>query len=179
MKKSDLILVIIFVLIGVLTRTIFHVGHNVEFITATSIVSGYFLSNKRLSFLVTLSSLIISDLILGNTIIFLFTWSGFIFGNLMGLLVSREKRFLSALIYSQALGLVSTIFFFLWTNLGVVLTSNLYQKTWEGLLQSYINALPFLRPQLIGNLLIVPIIFVAVSVCTQRFELSKPALKKF
>lgn len=153
------------IVVGVFTRTIFHLGHNIEFITAISLASGYFFVNKKLAFLSTLLTLAISDLIIGNSIIFIFTWSAFLFGTLLGVFFSEidltKYKFIKLVVGAEIAGILSTIIFFLWTNFGVVLTTNAYQKNLEGVMQSYINALPFLRPQMSANIIIVPLIFAA------------------
>lgn len=165
-KKSDLLLVISLIALVVLTRTILHLGENIEFVTASAITAGYFLQQKKYAIWATLFGLILSDTLIGNTMIFLFTWSGFLAAPVLGIILSKinfGKRKMSSIIVSaEAMGIVSTMFFFLWTNLGVVLTTNMYAKTAEGLVQSYINALPFLRNQLLGNMFFVPLIFITV-----------------
>lgn len=166
MNKKDLLIIFLVVLFGILSRTIFHIGHNTEFITAISLASGYFFTNKKLSILTTFLILAISDLVIGNSIIMIFTWSAFLFGNLIGIFLSKIKlsnhKLLKLAAGSEIAAIFSTIVFFLWTNLGVVLTTNAYQKTFEGVMQSYMNGLVFLRPQMIGNMIFVPLIFIGV-----------------
>ena len=67
-------------------------------------------------------------------------------------------------------GLISSVIFFLWTNFGVVLTTTMYTKDLSGLLASYINAIPFFRPQLVGNLLLVPLILVCTKLLLSKDE---------
>ncbi len=162
LPKSDLVLLVTLVVLIVLTRTIFHIGENIEFVTAASIASGYFLQKKNYSFLVPLFGLAISDILIGNTLIFTFTWSGFIAAPLLGILL--YKKIASMIIGSEAMGIISTMIFFLWTNFGVVVTTNMYAKTVEGLVQSYISALPFLRNQLLANIIFVPLVLITISI---------------
>ena len=165
-KKSDIALISCLVALIVVTRTVLHIGENIEFVTAAAITAGYFLQQKRYAVWATLFGLIISDTLIGNTMIFLFTWSGFLAAPLLGMVLSKinfnKKKLSSTIVTAEAMGIISTMVFFLWTNFGVVLTTNMYAKTADGLVQSYINALPFLRNQLIGNLIFVPVIFAAV-----------------
>ncbi len=159
--KKDIFFSIIFVIAIVLTRTISHLGANIEFVTAFAIGSTLVFKQKNLSILIVMLGLIISDLIIGNTIIFLFTWSGFLAPIALARLMSRYNfKFIEKLGLTQMLAIGSTLIFFLWTNLGVVLTTTMYTKDLGGLLASYINGLPFLRTQLVANLLIVPAVFV-------------------
>ncbi len=166
--KKDILLTILFITLGVLTRTIFHLGQNIEFVTAITLASAYFFSDKKLSVLVPLITLFMSDLIIGNTAIYIFTWSGFLFTALIGLTITSKKfqqyfsnNFSRLFVLSESSAIISTLIFFLWTNFGVVIESNMYERSLNGLMQSYINALPFLRNQLFGNIVFVPLVFFA------------------
>jgi hypothetical protein len=46
----------------------------------------------------------------------------------------------------------------------------MYSRDLPGLVQSYVNALPFLRPQLITNLFFVPVVFL---IATRLWKLKK------
>lgn len=158
-RKWDNSLIIAYIVLIVLTRTVIHIAPNVEFVTAASIAAGYFFYNKKLAYLVPLIGLVLTDMMIGNTMILLFTWSAYLIAPLAGQIL-RKSRFKKL---DQTSGLFTgigfTLFFFLWTNLGVVLTTNMYTKDLPGLLFSYYSALPFLIPQLIGNVIFVPILF--------------------
>ncbi len=183
LQNKDFIFAIIAVILGVLTRTIFDLGQNIEMVTAFAIVSGYFFNNKKLAFAVPLITMIVSDIFIKNTNIFLFTWSGFLFGPIAGSLLRRlvnkfKGNFALGLVGSQGLGVVSTLVFFLWTNFGVWLIGNMYVKDLSGLTLSYINAIPFLVNQLVGNLVIVPIVFVLGTVYYNYEKIINPIINK-
>lgn len=168
MKKLDLFFFALIVILVVLTRTVFHIAPNIEFVTAASILSGYLLSSKKYSLFVPLVIMLISDAILGNTRIFLFTWSGFLFPVFLGVLLKKADfnklspaKWLGLAVGSETAGIVGTLFFFVWTNFGHWLTTSMYSKDFTGLIQSYLNGLPFLRAQLGGNLIIVPVVVTA------------------
>ncbi len=169
MKIKDIIIAISLIVLCVLTRTVFHVGENVEFVTAASLAAGYFMVNKKLSFVVPLGIMLVSDVIIGNTIIYIFTWSGFFVSTMLGIGFSGKNplklknEFLKNALTGEGLGIVSTLIFYLWTNLGVVITSNMYEKSISGLMLSYVNALPFLANQLYSNMILVPIMFLLVT----------------
>ncbi|MBD3363372.1 hypothetical protein GF362_06670 [Candidatus Dojkabacteria bacterium] len=169
-NEKDIFYTAVFILIGILTRTTFHIGANIEFVTGLSISAGFFFKNKRISFLVPFLIMFFSDLIIGNTNIFWFTWSGFLAGPVIGIMIDRyiakkdRTRLSRTVTLSTAGGVISTLIFYIWTNLGVVLLTNMYSKDVEGLIQSYINALPFLRNQFLGNLFIVPLTLVSIIV---------------
>jgi hypothetical protein len=173
-KYKEILVVLLFILIGVVTRVIFHINPiapNLEVVTALSLSSAYFFRNKKIALFVPIGIMIGSDLIIGNTSIYLFTWTGFLITFFLGFISTSYKtssRFKLG-IFSEGLGLLSTATFFLWTNLGVVLTTDMYQKNIVGLVESYINALPFLRNQLVGNIIIVPLVFLTIAYAKNVF----------
>jgi len=154
---SEYLVALMLVLLIIAFRTFLHIAPNIEIVTAAAITTGCLFKNKYLAFAVPMVSLLVTDLLLGNTLIFIFTWSGFLFPVFAGI-IQRRLRLQDAL-YAEVAGTVSTLFFFFWTNLGVVLTTHMYSKDLNGLLNSYFNAIPFLKNQLLGNLIFVPLIF--------------------
>lgn len=168
-NNSELILALGLIFFGVLSRTTFHIQNNVEFVTAFSLASIYFFKNKSLAIATTLGILFLSDLIIGNSSIFIFTWSGFILGAVAFKFVSNNKLNLFA---TATLGaILSTAIFFLWTNFGVVALTTMYTKDLAGLVQSYINGIPFVVNQLIGNLIIVPAVFIAFNLIYKQSDI--------
>jgi len=176
MKKDTTILISLFIIWGVLSRTVFHLGPNVEFVSAISISSGILLKNKKLAFAIPVIIMFISDMIIGNTNIFLFTWTGFAIPVVIGFFLSKfikkdnEHKLTKLIGLSGLAGITSSITFFIWTNFGHWITTNMYTKDLNGLIACYINAIPFLKPQLAGNLIIVPI-FVLVTYFVFNFSL--------
>lgn len=186
-NRFDIILLITLFMLGLTTRTIFHVAPNVEFVTITSMAAGYFFTNKKLAILVPLSIMLVSDMIIGNTSIFIFTWSGFILSTLLGYLGSSEKlqnkfgknsEISKAIVVGTAGSILSVMIFYLWTNFGVVVTSAMYPNTLVGLIESYINAIPFLKNQLAGNIIFAPMIFAMIALAKEMYlnKLSKQKL---
>lgn len=156
---NTFIFIFIAVVVVLLTRTVFRIGYNVEFVTAISFSAGFFFRDRFSPYLVPIVSLFLTDLILGNTIIALFTWSGFLFPVILGKLVNQLSNSKSNVVINVLSGLTSTFFFFFWTNFGVVVTSKMYTKDLAGLVDSYINGLPFLYNQILGNIILVPCVF--------------------
>lgn len=192
LNKTDVAIIILYVFVGFLSRTSFHLGPNFEMVTALSVVSVLFLKNKKLAFAIPLAIMVLTDFAIGNSIIFLFTWTGMLIAPLSGTLFTQGKTHnAKRLTHStqtpspkskfQTLSLVSAsilanIVFFLWTNLGVVLTTTMYEKNIQGLMQSYINALPFFRNQLVSGIIFTPVIFFATATV---IALSKYTLNLF
>jgi len=152
---------LILILLGFLFRTVFHLGENIEFVTSAALLSGSFLG-PFWAVTVPLVIMAVSDFFIGNTMIYLFTWSAYLIIGLMGFLLLRKKKGkISHIIKAGFTGIVSSLIFFLWTNFGVWFLDSfgMYEKSFNGLLSAYIYGLPFLKSNLTGNLFFVPLSF--------------------
>lgn len=130
---------------------------NVETLTAAALIGAAYLG-KRYAIAIPLLAVAITDAIIGNTSIMIFTWSAWAAIGLIGLIIRKSTG--SAAAFTAAatgMSMISTFFFFLWTNFGVWLLDNMYPMTFAGLLQSYTMGLPFLKFHVLGNLMIVPL----------------------
>ena len=152
---------------------LFRLGPNIEFVTGAMILATIFLGRKYSIFLV-LAVMISTDLILGNSHIFLFTWTGF----LIPALVLKLKKPLMGILA----GLGSNAFVFLWTNFGVWALDSwgMYEKNLGGLISCYINGLPFLKNQIVSTLVVIPVGFIVIKVITKYVKAEdKSYLKAF
>jgi hypothetical protein len=154
------ILLIGLFLVAFLERTAFDLGANIELVTMALILSSLYLGRKE-AFWLILVIMAVTDRVLGNTPILIFTWSGFLIPSffvssaLKKLGTKGKKKYLSSL----GTGFGTNLFFFFWTNFGFWLldTWGMYPKTFPGLVMSYINGLPFLRNQLVSSLIFIPL----------------------
>lgn len=157
--KTDIVVFILALVLAVGFRTIWHLAPNVEIVTAVAVITPFLFRKKILAFILTLAIMVISDSLLGNTNIFLFTWSGFILAPLASILlhkISTNHKHISNLPLLSS-GIISNIVFFLWTNFGVVVLTNMYSKDLAGLLKSYYYGLPFLQNQLLGTVVAITV----------------------
>lgn len=182
MKNSpfpSLVLASILITLAILFRTAWHLGSNIEFVTTASFLAATYLGGIW-AILVPFLSMVISDMFLGNTNIFIFTWSGFIFIGLADYwLIKKWER--KRLVFKQTgLGILASLFFYLYTNFGVWLLDffGMYERTMAGLIKCYAMGLPFLKFNLVGNLVFVPIAFTiseflynSVPLCKKIFTL--------
>src|SRR3989344_8065379 len=76
LNSKHLILVLLF-LAAFSERVAFDLGPNIELVTMAMILSSFYFGKKE-SFWLTFAIIAISDRIIGNSNIFLFTWSGFL-----------------------------------------------------------------------------------------------------
>ncbi len=180
------------IFIGVIGRFILvsYVGiPNLEIITVLALIAGIYLGGIYI-IIVPLAIIFLSDLVIGNNYIFIFTWTAFMFIGLFGHLSRKYKNKLnfahsvaqprsfgaeplnanalklfknkSSFTNSVLLALISSIFFYLYTNFGWWLMSGMYEHTLPGLIRCYYMAIPFFRNNLMGNLIFVPVgIYVA------------------
>lgn len=156
MKKFLLLLVFVF---AILERVFYDLGPNVELVTLAALIGGAYLRPQR-GFLFTFLIMAVTDILIGNTSIFLFTWSGMGFAAIVsGVVLPRYKENLLKFVgVSCGLGVSSVLVFYLWTNFGVWITDSwgMYSNDLVGLSASYINGLPFLRLSLMSVILTVP-----------------------
>lgn len=151
-------IVILLIALALGERVLFDLGPNVELLTVTTFLAAVYLGFPY-SLLVPLTALLISDFILGNSRIFVFTWSAYLLIGLVTLILSRWRGHTAKLVFAATTGsFLSSLFFFVWTNFGVWL-QGWYARDWAGLVRCYYLALPFFRNNLFSNLLFVPLGF--------------------
>jgi hypothetical protein len=155
-KKNRAPIIILFFLAFLLRLT--RLIPNMELVTTSLVLSSFYLSRKH-TLLFTLITLIATDLLLGNTNIFIFTWTGFLLPILVLPGLSRRISHLPTFLNTITMALGTNVFFYLWTNFGVWALDSwgMYPHTLPGLISCYINGLPFLKNQISSSLLFIPL----------------------
>jgi len=151
----------------------FHIP-NFEAVTAVALLSGIFFKGIY-SALIPLSVVFFSDLYFGNSQVYLFTWSAFILIGLFGNILNRNSK--DYIFKVMGSGILSVIFFYIWTNFGWWLTSHMYPMSFQGLAQCYVMAIPFLKNQLLSVLLFIPIFDLLFSWIFNYFKAYQAELK--
>lgn len=170
---------------------------NLELVTASAFAAAMLLRH-RVAVLVPLAVAVVSDLLLGSTLISLFTWSAWAVTGAAALLAPRlsvrratrrsggapapspARRRTRRLVVAAGFGVGASLWFFLWTNAGVwwQWRGTTYAAGLDGLLASYAAGLPFLRTMLLGNLVLVPLAAVLVALVerseARRAQPSRP-----
>ena len=149
------------VLLALTERLWLDLGPNIELVTLAALAATFYLG-KKWGIGVALVSLAISDVVLGNTPIALFTWSAYTIGALGFSILGRfAKTAKNRVVMASVLGVGFSLWFYIWTNFGVWLTDTwgMYPHTFAGLITCYVRGLPFLKNQLLSNLIIVPVGF--------------------
>ncbi len=115
-------------------------------IGALALFSGANFKTKR-AFLLPLSAMFLSDIIIGLHDTMIFVYGSFF-------LIAFLGRFLKKVspIKLFDVSLLSSLLFFLITNFGVWLVSDMYSKNAGGLFIAYLLGLPFLRNTIIGDI---------------------------
>jgi hypothetical protein len=127
--------------------------------------------------------MMITDIILGNNWILLFTWSGFALLGLIGYILKTKKsltiRYVPRILGA---GIGSILLYDIWTNFGTWL-GGWYSHTWEGFALCYTKALPFMFWHLLSTTIammfvIVPIIYLKENKITLPDFQIKPLEKR-
>lgn len=146
-KYKYFILPICLILILSLSRIVPH-PYNFTPILAVGVFSGFYFKKFILGFFVVICSMFIGDLFLGFHGTMFFTYSALSLAVIFGIFIKKFK-------FKEILlsGIASSICFFIITNLGVWALGTMYEKTFNGLLQSYVMGIPFFHNTLLSTLL--------------------------
>ena len=129
---------------------------NLELVTMVSIIAALTFG-WRAALLVSIGAMAVSDAIIGNMSILVFTWGSFALIGLGAVILRKlNNKPKTQVLASAGFVIASSTLFFVVTNFGVWL-QGWYPATWAGLITCYQLAIPFYRTMLIGNLIMVPV----------------------
>ena len=184
LNKNRIMLGILLVAVGVILRVLLHnnlPGSPSIYITINgitqpmfmldlffvvaviSILSGLILGGYY-TFIVPISVMVLTDLIIGNNLILLFTWSGFALLGLLGYLLKTSNSLtIEKIPKVLGVGVGGILLYDIWTNFGTWL-GGWYTHTFEGLVLCYTYALPFMFWHLLSatvtlTIIVVPVIY--------------------
>ena len=162
-------LAIILLVLGVISRLVVHIP-NFTPVIAIALFSGLYLKRSQ-SIILPLVLLAITDIIIGFHQTMPFVWGGMILCVLIGQKL-REKRNAKTIFTGS---LISSIIFFLVSNLGVWLVGGLYPLTAKGFADCFIMAVPFFKMELLSTLVYAFLMFglyeaIAARVQNTRFS---------
>jgi len=129
-------------------------------IAVISIISALLLKSYYV-FVIPISIMLITDIIIGNNFIFLFTWSGFAMIGLIFFILNKKNNLSiqkTPLIFGT--GIVSILIYDLWTNFGCWL--GWYPHNLSGLSLCYSLALPFTLWHLLSTSIAIAVIVLPV-----------------
>ena len=159
MKKINLnyVGVLALILFALFSRIIPHMP-NFTPVGAIALFGGAYLNNKYHAFLVPIISLWVSDIIINNFLLslysnfiwfysgFIWQYSSFLLITLIGIKFLKRKSLKNIFLTTFC----SSLLFFLITNFGVWFSGSLYPKTLNGLLICYTAGLPFFKGTILG-----------------------------
>jgi hypothetical protein len=155
-----------FILLGAVLRVIPHPANFVP-IAAIALFGGTYL-NKKVALILPLAAMIVSDFFIGFDSIEsrLTVYGSFILIGLIGLWIRNHKSIWTVLGGS----VLGSVLFYLITNLVFLYEPTMYPHTWAGQITSYVNALPFFRNTVLGDLFYVSILFTAYELCQELLK---------
>ena len=122
-------------------------------IGAMALLAGAFLKDLKLSLLIPLIAMLLSDAILGFHSAMIFVYGA------VALIVIGSHYWLKklSLVSVTLAAFISAITFFMVTNFGAWLSHDMYTHNVSGLTQAYIAGIPFFKNTLVSNLLFTAI----------------------
>jgi hypothetical protein len=172
MNKPRFIVLAGIILAAVASRLIPH-PPNFSPIAALALFGGASFASKRTALLVPLAAMFLSDLVLGLALITPVVYGSFALIACLGFWLRRRKSF-SRVAFAA---IASALLFFVLTNFGVWALAGWYPKTWTGLADCYVAAIPFFRNTLASSLLYSALLFGGLALAEKRFaSLREPAV---
>lgn len=142
------------ILIAAVSRLIPH-APNFTPLAAIALFGGANFNSRWAAFLVPLSALFLSDLLIGLHSNMPAVYISFILIALIGMFIRNQQN-----IGSVATGVISSsMIFFIITNFSVWVGNAFYPQNFAGLMDCYIAAIPFYKNSLIGDLFYSTILF--------------------
>ena len=161
-RLSSSVRIILFVALLALGICSRFIPHPPDATAVTAIIfAGALYLGPRLSIMLMLSTLLLSDAFIGGyeLPVMLSVYGSYLLIGVVGIFFARSKGF-----GSRTLMLASaSILFFLVTNAAVWLFTPWYAKDITGLMSSYALGLPFLKNMLIGDFLYTPVLLTALA----------------
>lgn len=154
MHKERFITLSLVILAAALSRLLPHPA-NMTPIAAIALFGAAHFERKWLAFAVPLAAMLLSDLIIGFYAQMWVTYLAFAAIVGIGFFIKNNIRPLVVLSAS----ITSSVLFFIVTNNALWLPYDLYPKTWDGMVEGYIAAIPFFTNSLFGDLFYTALLF--------------------
>ncbi len=155
LKISYFISPLVIITIAAVLRLLPH-PPNIAPIAAMALFGGAYL-DKKYAIIIPLLALFFSDLFLGfyGMEKMVFVYGSFLLIGCIGIWLKKHKKTTNIIIAT----LLSSLLFYLITNFGVWLIGTMYPKTFSGLIDCFVAAIPFFRNTLIGDFLYTGLFF--------------------
>ena len=159
------------ILAGTAARLIPHPPHFSP-IAALALFGGATFASRRSAFIVPLGAMLLSDLVLGFSIITPVVFGSFALITCLGFWLRRRRT-----VWRLAgASIAAAVLFFAVTNFGVWALDGYYPRTLPGLAECYTAAIPFFRNTLWSNLFYSAVMFSTLALVEKRWQwLAEPA----
>lgn len=164
--KKQIIPVLGLIIFLALFRIIPHPS-NFTPLLAAGVFSGFYFRSFFLGSFIVILAMFFGDLYLGFHNTMIFTYVSVAVAVAIGMLI-RNFKFKEIFLT----GFASSVCFFIITNFGAWLTLEMYEKSFAGLLQSYVLAIPFFH-----NTLISTVIYLVILKLLYNLSLKKKIIK--
>ena len=135
------------ILLLAFSRLIPHPPNFTPLITV-AIMSSYFFKNIYLSFFVILISMVLGDIFIGFYNNMFFVYLSLLLISYIFFKIIKKMNYKNLFVYA----LIGSLIFYLISNFGVWILGNLYDKNFNGLIECYIMAIPFLKNTIISTI---------------------------
>lgn len=170
MNKERIVLLTFMILAAAATRLMPHPA-NVAPITAMALFAGAHFNRKWLAFSVPLAAMLLSDAFIGFYHQIWVTYLGFAAAVCVGFFLKRQIGPFQ--VFSASV--TSSVLFFFITNFAIWMHYDIYPHTFEGIMESYVLALPFFRNALIGDLFYSAVLFGGFAIAQQKYGQLQPS----
>lgn len=175
-KIVKFVIALLFILAGIGLRLVPH-APNFTPIAAIALFGGVYFS-KKTALILPVLAMLISDVFIGfyDLKIMAAVYGSFILCAILGFWLKKRKKWQTV----AGAAILSSVLFFLITNFAVWAFSPWYAKTFSGIIQSYLMALPFFRNTLLGDLFYTAVFFGVYELVMvwvrKRFEIKKSSI---
>jgi hypothetical protein len=139
---------------------------NFTSVSAVALFGGAYFADKRLAFLVPLTALFLSDLVLGFYVQMQVIYLAFALIVCIGIWLQKHRN-----VYAIAgAALTSSVLFFLVTNFVGFHIHSMYPQTFAGMIASYVAAIPFFANTVAGDLFYTALLFGGFALLERRFD---------
>jgi len=168
--KKEISFSILLVLIAVVSRLVSH-EWNFTAMGAVAVIAGFLITSRPLALATVLSSLLISDYFIQfhNTMIAVYT--GYALMALIGIFMASNIKFSKIV----ATSFISSVVFFVVSNLGVWFEGQLYPQTFPGLVNCFEMAVPFFRNEMLSTMILAPVLFYSFTAVAKTVSAEKAA----
>ena len=134
-------------------------------IAATALFGGTYFNKKWAAFLLPLTAMFVTDLILGFHATMWAVYLSFVLIVGIGMFAIKQKKISNIFLASVS----SSVLFFIITNFGLWISTPYYAKTGVGLAACFIAAIPFFHLTLLGDLFFVAVMFGSYELAKTKF----------